>query len=114
MEQVQKQRTNLVEPKAASEDHKDEDGSRAEREPSGIRAKVAGLNPASDGAEATCGCSGKRAGAVDQASLNQAAENEAAEHKQRRDDERAIGLVDPVLVVDQRVKRLDLEGERGR
>ena len=55
-------------------------GGGSKGEPAGVRANVAGLNPADEGAEAPGGAASGRACAVDDA-VDKAAEEEACEHE---------------------------------
>ena len=100
-------------PDGAAEDHDGEDGGRADGEPAGVGADVAGDLAAFEPAEAARCEAGGAARAVDDTALEEGLEDAAGEDEQRDDDDVRVDLVDPVFVVEESVGGLVARGERG-
>ena len=97
-------------------DNEEDDGNdngRAEREPAGIGTDVSRLHAACEPAEAASAARKCGSGALNDEPIDQATEYDAREHKQRRNNQTAVDLIDPVLVIEEVIERLVVYGERG-
>src|SRR5215469_3411113 len=94
------------------EEDDEDDGGGTEREPACIGTNVSGLHATYKPAQTPCTACKCGACALDDQTVHEPAKDDARKPKDRRDDQATVDFIDPVLVIEQVIERLEALGQR--